>query len=182
MLTGCITDKSAGHLARMAIKRMRIFETAVTGDDHSELMNEWWKEKHGHTSTLPKPQSRRRAADPNEKYCNGCERDRDKKEFNVDRSRRDGLSNRCRECGSKQWLKANHRLCDSCGGWCVGNLCRRCMTVQIRVRDAEYDVISTIPTMMRDADRDLEEFMKSLSPNLSRSERLNILIARVCGI
>lgn len=184
MLTGCIANDAAGRLARAGIKRFLIFESELDADDLSAAMNEWWKEKHGHSllPTTPKRPRRYKVSEGTKtKYCNGCESDLSRSAFCVDRSRRDGLSNRCRDCASKRWKKLNGQLCESCGGVSVGQTCRRCLTIKVRVRDTEYEAISTIPLMFARASRELEEFMKSLSPNLSRDQRLSILIARVCG-
>lgn len=182
MLQGCITGNGA-HFTAMSIRRFKLFESAF--DDVEQFtagMDRLWKEKHGHNLEPRKPKAQKRVkTDADHKYCNGCERVLPVASFSVDRSTPRGLAKRCRECAAKNWKRANHHLCKSCGGWCVGQTCRRCLTIQIRVRDIEMETISTIPRMFADAYREIEIFMNALSPNLSQADRLKLLLEKVCG-
>lgn len=180
MLT-CIKG-NGGHFTAMSIRRFKLFESGLDTDAFSDAMNLLWKEKHGHDLAPRKPKAPKRVkTDAYHKYCNGCEQVLPVDSFSVDRSRARGLANRCRECAAKNWKRVNHHLCKSCECWCVGQICRRCLNIQIRVRDVELETISTIPRMFADAYREIEEFMNSLSPNLSQSDRLRLLLERVCG-
>lgn len=181
MLDGCIYG-DGGRLTAMAIKRFRIFEAPYDPDSHSWSMLALWKEKHGHSLTPTKPKAPKRVkTDAAHKWCNGCEQVLPVASFCVDRSRARGLANRCRDCNAGQWKRNNHHLCKSCGMWCVGQTCRRCMTVSIRVRDTEFEAISAIPLLLQSARRELEEFIRSLNPRLTPDQRLRLLLERVCG-
>lgn len=175
-LEGCIYS-SGGRLTVFAIKRFRYFHEGV-GD-----LTEIWKEKHGHL--IPKTQSRPRQYKPlvplGFKYCHGCEDARPRDEFSVDRSRGDELSGRCRKCMAKRWKNSNSQICNSCEGECVGNTCRRCYSIQVRVREAEWEALSLIPSIVYEAQKPFRDFMRELAErrNLTPQKRLMMLLERV---
>lgn len=173
---------NGGRLAAIAIKRFWLFEIVVDGDTLGDGLTQLWKEKHGHAEASGAPKRPKRVkTDADHKWCNGCEQALPVAAFSVDRSRARGLANRCRECAARQWKKNNRQVCKSCESYCVGQVCRRCLTIQIRIRDAEFDALATMPRMLAEARHGLEAFIESLSPKLSQSERLKLLLERVCG-
>lgn len=173
-----------GRLARFAIKRFWLFESDLSVEDFSAGMNALWREKHQKASIIPKRPARYKIAAPEGmKHCNGCERDRVHAEFSVDRSRPDGLNNRCRECAAKNWKRMQGQLCKKCGGECVGQICHRCYTIAIRVREAEWDALSLIPSLVYEAQRPLRDFMRDLAEmtNVTPQKRLKMLLERIAA-
>lgn len=183
MLTGCIVNRDASRLTRAAIKQFRVLSRPVSPERFSEIVNEIWREKHGiQLRDRPRP-GKRVKCDPGFKYCNGCERILPIASFSVDRSRRSGRNNRCRNCVKADWKRVNHERCISCGGWCVGQVCRRCYRLNIIVRDAEHEALSLMPRMIAEGRKELDEFMRSLGANrkLSPQRRLQKLVERLAS-
>jgi hypothetical protein len=170
---------SGGRLAAVAIKRFKLFESVSDPEDFSDAMNALWREKHGHSSERKIPKAPKRVkTDAYHKYCNGCERVLSVGAFSVDRSRARGLANRCRECAAKNWKQTNHHVCKSCESWCVGQVCRRCMTIRIRVRYLEAEIAGSVSFPIWSTQRAFQIFAEQLAENkrLSPSEKLQALL------
>lgn len=141
-LQGCIGDKD--YRAAFSIARFKLFESGLDGDEIATELDRLWKIKHGHrlTSKTPKPRIRHVQLPSDQKWCNGCEKPKLRTEFQVDRSRKDGLHNRCRVCCAGYFKETQSRRCNKCGMSCVGTTCARCCRLAIILREA--DVIGSI--------------------------------------
>lgn len=180
MTLTCIKG-NGGRLTAIAIKRFKLFESAFDDPEKfCEGMDRLWKEKHGHAVTQRKPKAPKRVkTDADHKYCNGCESVLPVASFSVDRSTPRGLAKRCRECAAKNWKRVNHHLCKTCESWCVGQICRRCLTMQIRLRNSEMDIAASVSYPIWKRQREFQLFAEELANNetMRQSEKLKALLA-----
>jgi hypothetical protein len=148
-LQGCIGER---HLpTAIAIARFKLMESGRDWDEIFAELDRLWKVKHGHRTTPAAPKGRVQH-DPlpaNRKWCNGCERGRLRAKFSVDRSRRDGLNNRCRDCAGGYFKQTQSRRCKKCGMSAVGTTCIRCYKLAIAMRGFDY-IELVIPHMLRE--------------------------------
>lgn len=96
--------------------------------------------------------------------------------FSVDRSRRDGRNLRCRNCISEQWKENNSSPCVECGSprrAVTPGLCRHCYQFNAMLKRSEGKVLSLIPSMIAEAERQFRQFTKSLNNHaLTKTDRL----------
>ncbi len=152
-LEGCIGAVPSLR-TRAAIMRFWLWEKVCNGEIDGETWSAEsfaiWKEKHSH---LPKAAAKRGIAKPlslpDMKWCYQCDTEKLRSEFSVDRSRGDGLANRCRACAARKWKQANSQTCKKCGGVSIGAVCLRCYRWTAIIQHAELEIISQIPRALK---------------------------------
>jgi len=148
-LQGCIGTND--QLAAIAIARFKLMESGRDWDEIFVELDKLWKVKHGHevNPAISKPRVKHGPLPPDRKWCNQCERARLRTKFSVDRSRKDGLNNRCRDCAAGYFKKTQSRRCNKCGMAAVGVTCIRCYKLAIALRQSDY-IALIIPHMLRE--------------------------------
>lgn len=146
-LEGCIGDKDLR--AWYSIARFKLFESGLEGDEFGAELDRLWKVRHGHDKSpqAPKCRVKHPALPAGQKWCNGCERSKSRSEFSTDRSRKDGLNNRCRECASRYFKQTQSQRCKVCDGYSIGTTCARCYRLGIVLREHD-SVVMIIPRML----------------------------------
>jgi len=171
-----------GRLAALAIKRFWLFERGVRDPDFVEGLSLLWKERHGHplkATRRSKPRTQRAAPPKGSKYCGTCEIALPLADFCKDKSKPDGQSIRCRRCSSEKQFELVRCICASCRSYCRGHLCRRCMTIRLRVAEIERGIAASFSAPIIKRQIEFEAFAKSIGEDhtILPSQRLRKLLA-----